>query len=304
MKDLNRREVLVGLAGMPLLLAAGKSPSKTPVIRLSETPTAANLSLGLNALCTGKSSFLKEELRPSDIVGIKLNCLAGRRLSPRPELVDSLVALLTEAGIKPSNIYVFDRSDRELVKAGFPLSPDGKGPRVVGINQDYEKEVSESGPVGSCYATLVTRTVTRLINVSVLKDHDLAGVSVGMKNFYGVIHNPNKYHMDACSPYVAHVVNHPSIRTKLVLTVIDASVAQYHGGPAYNPRYTWKEGAIYMARDPVALDAVGWDRIEKVRKEKGMASLKAEKREPAYIAAAQALGLGTADLSAIEVVSL
>jgi len=27
-----------------------------------------------------------------------------------------------------------------------------------------------------------------------LKDHDGAGVTIALKNMYGVIHNPNKYH--------------------------------------------------------------------------------------------------------------
>ena len=50
-----------------------------------------------------------------------------------------------------------------------------------------------------------------------LKDHDGAGVSIALKNMYGVIHNPNKYHPNGCNPYVADVNMLPDIRTKMRL---------------------------------------------------------------------------------------
>lgn len=276
------------------------------MVRIPSDPSPENLRKGFVKLVgvSRKKPPLTFLIRPSDTVGIKVNCLGGKGLSPRPELVESLVELVRDAGVPEHKIIVFDRSDRELHRAGFPLNRRGKGYRVFGINQDYDSEISESGPVGSCYATLVSKTVTRLISVGVLKDHDLAGISVGMKNFYGVIHNPNKYHMNNCSPYVAHVVSHPFIRDKLALTVIDAHRAQYHGGPAYSSRYIWDERAVYLSLDPVAVDAVAWSVIEKKRKEKKMKSLQEEERVPAYISAAAALGLGISEMKKIQIVQI
>ncbi len=71
---------------------------------------------------------------------------------------------------------------------------------------------STSGEIGSCFARLVSTTCTALVSFGVVKDHDLAGVSAGLKNLYGVIHNPNKYHDHNCDPYVADVANHPFVR--------------------------------------------------------------------------------------------
>ena len=68
--------------------------------------------------------------------------------------------------------------------------------------------------------------LTALINVGVLKDHNLSGVSVGLKNWYGAIHNPNKHHEDSCTPYIPLLAAFSLIRKKLRLTIIDGSVAQ------------------------------------------------------------------------------
>jgi hypothetical protein len=49
------------------------------------------------------------------------------------------------------------------------------------------------------------------------------------------------------------------------------------------PQWTWPCNSLLVAADPVALDATGWQIIERKRAEKGMKSLKALDREPAYI---------------------
>ena len=82
--------------------------------------------------------------------------------------------------------------------------------------------------------------------------------------------------------------------------MIDASLAQCHGGPGRAPRWAWPYGGFLASTDPVALDCVGAQVIESRRKELGLPSLAAEGREPRWIAAAAALGLGVADLARIE----
>ena len=150
--------------------------------------------------------------QPGDTVGIKVNSIAGPNLSPRRELVDALASLLRELGVPPQRIIVFDRSSRELQRAGYTIRRDGGTYLCYGIDNDYESEPSASGEIGSCFARLVSATCTALVSFGVVKDHDLAGVSAGLKNWYGVIHNPNKYHDSSCDPYVADVVRHPSVR--------------------------------------------------------------------------------------------
>ncbi len=185
--------------------------------------------------------------RPSDTVAIKLNCLAGRLLSPRVELVEALVELIAEAGVDRRRIIVFERSSRELERAGFTIRRDGPPYVCIGTDNDYEKTPSTSGAIGSCFARLVTTGCTALVSFGVVKDHDLSGISAGMKNWYGVIHNPNKYHDNGCDPYIADVARHPYVAGKLRLTVLDGVVAQCHGGPAFRSGATFNLSELRRA---------------------------------------------------------
>lgn len=238
-----------------------------------------------------------------DVVGIKVNCLAGKGLSPHPELVGLIAARLADAGVRSENIIVWDRTDRDLRKAGFTIRRNGAGTRCYGTNDDYDTDLLESaGSIGSIFSPIIAKRATALVSMPVLKDHDLAGVTLSMKNFYGAIHNPNKYHDNNCSPYVADLNTHPHIRRKLRLIVTDALRAQYHGGPSYKPQFAWNYCGLIVGTDQVAHDATGWRIIDEKRREMGLPSLAESKREPRYIARAEELGLGVADPGRIEVI--
>ena len=158
--------------------------------------------------------------------------------------------------------------------------------------------------MGSLLSTTLARTCSVVINLPVLKDHGIAGVSIALKNLFGAVHNPNKYHLTVCNPYVADVFMLPPIRTKVRLTICEAVVAQYEGGPPYMPQWCWPMSSLILGGDPVALDSVGWQLIEEKRKEKGFKPLAAVGRNPAYIATAADKDhrLGTNDPARIEVV--
>jgi len=233
--------------------------------------------------------------RPSDVVGVKVNCLAGRRLSPRVELVEALVELVAAAGVARDRIVVFERSSRELERAGFPVRRSGGSYLCYGTDNDYDRHPTTSGAIGSCFARLVSTTCTALISFGVVKDHDLAGVSAGLKNWYGVIHNPNKYHDSGCDPYVADVVRHPLLRDKLRLTVLDGVEAQCHGGPALYPDAVFPLGKIAVSTDPVAADLWAWQVIDAERRRRGLPTLDQQERTPRFIATAARYGLGVGD---------
>jgi uncharacterized protein (DUF362 family) len=150
----------------------------------------------------------------------------------------------------------------------------------------------------------VTEECDALISAAVLKDHNLAGLSCALKNFFGAIHNPNKYHDNGCDPFVADVCAHRHIRDRLRLAVCDATRPQYHGGPPSRQRWQWEYGGILISTDPVALDRVALEILERKRAQAGMQPLAAENRPVRYLQSAAARGLGEADLARIEVVSI
>jgi len=243
-------------------------------------------------------------VRPGETVGLKVNALGGRGLSSNLQLIEAICGRLQEAGIKAGDIVVWDRDSDELERAGFRIAMGGNGVQCFGTDRvDYEPELAAHGSVGSRLSRILTQRSNVLINVPVLKDHDGAGVTIALKNMYGVIHNPNKYHPNGCNPYIADLNMLPEIRTRMRLTICDATTAQYEGGPAYKPEYSWRHNALIVSQDPVALDYTGWQIIERKRAEIGLKTLGAEGRAPQYIATAADAGhqLGTNDPSRITV---
>ena len=243
--------------------------------------------------------------RPSDVIGLKLNCLAGPMLSSSVQLVRCIVKLLVESGVPENRIVLWDRTTRELRRAGFSVNIGRSGVRCFGTDHrlaGYEADIRFSRSVGSCFSRILTEICTAIINVPILKDHDLAGVSLGMKNYFGAIHNPNKYHDNHCSPFVADLASYPMIREKERLVICDCTRAVVDGGPAYKPSGAWDCRSVLVSRDPVAIDRVGMEMIEDKRREKGMRSLAEAGRPVLYIDVAAKLGLGEGNLEKIKVV--
>jgi uncharacterized protein (DUF362 family) len=289
--------------GLPAPGVVGVAPlSPNDSGRLDAAVVARAMDSVLSAAGGGldPGSVLSSLFRPSDVVGIKLNCLGGRRMSPRPVVVEALVNRLVDAGVRPDQIILFERSSRELERAGFEVRRGGRRPQCFGTDNDYDRTPSISGSIGSCFARLVSETCTALISFGVVKDHDLAGVSAGLKNWYGVIHNPNKYHDNQCDPYVADVVRHPLIRDKLKLTVLDGVTAQCHGGPAFRSSGVFGLGRLAASTDPVAADLWAWKVIDTERVKRGMPTLEAAGRPPRFIATAARYGLGVGSISEIR----
>ncbi len=240
--------------------------------------------------------------RPRDRVGIKVNTLG---LATQPVVAEAIAAGLRQADVPAENILIWDRFDIELARAGYKLNKSSSGVQCRGtdteqVGSGYERRVESSGRIGSCFSHIVARQVDALISVPVLKDHNLAGASLGMKNFYGAIHNPNKYHDHNCDPYVVDVVSHRYIRPKWKLTVCDGTRAQYNAGPGVHPGFAWPFGGLIVGTDFVAADAVAAEFLDGQRRAKGLTPLANDGRPTKHIATAAARGLGHADLALIE----
>lgn len=258
-------------------------------------------------LVTGKknaSDAWKSLFGAGDVVGIKVNCLAERMLSTKPALCFAVVEGLKTAGVHPGNIVIWEQISEKLRRAGYRIATRKGSVLCYGNDMaGYEPTPEAVGSImGSCFAKILTRQCTAIVNMPVLKDHDLAGVTLSMKNFFGAIHNPNKYHDDNCNPFIADLSTYPSIVKKQRLIIVDATTGLYHGGPSYKKKYIWPFAGVIAGTDPVAIDAFGAKVIEDKRAERGLPSLAKAGRGPIYIERAAELGVGVADLSRIDVV--
>lgn len=246
---------------------------------------------------------------PSDHIGMKVNCLGGKKVATSPEVVYTTFNLFRKAGFDDKKFLVWDRSNRELKDAGFSLNSNSGGLKCYGTDSSdvgYAQEFITHKDVGSLLTNIMTNRTNLQLNFPILKDHTLAGVTCSMKNFFGAIHNPNKYHGDGCDPFVADLNYIPQIKTQNKLTIVDALRIQYHGGPAYHPQWYENYGGIIAGADPVAVDFVGYRIIDEIRKKHNLPSLEKAGRKPNYIftAADPEHNLGNAALENIELVEI
>ncbi|MBM4019718.1 MAG: DUF362 domain-containing protein [Planctomycetes bacterium] len=245
--------------------------------------------------------------KPADRVGIKVNCLG---YPTRPAVAAAIAAAIAGIGLAPEQVIIWDRTVDELRRAGYEPRASGRGVRCFGTDAlaprggGYGTEIITSGAIGSLYSRIVTDETTALVSACVLKDHNLAGLTCAMKNFFGAIHNPNKYHDDGCDPFIADVCAGPPVRDRLRLAVCDALRPQYQGGPSHRTQWQWPYGGLLVSADPVALDRVALEVLARKRAAAGLKPLEAEGRPARHLASAEARGLGAADLARIEVIGI
>jgi uncharacterized protein (DUF362 family) len=244
-----------------------------------------------------------------DTVGLKVNCLAGPMASTHPEMALVVAGLLKRTGIRPKNIIIWDRSSYELEDVGFPLNAGQDDFLCFGTDAQgvgYSQELINQRSIGSLLSQIMERLTNVQLNLPVLKDHGLSGVTCSLKNFFGAIHNPNKYHDGGCDPYIADLNALPQIKGQHKLVIADALRVQFNGGPSYHPQWAENFGGVILGDDPVAVDFVGYQIIDKMRRNHEIPSLEKAGRKPKHIftAADDEHKLGMASSENVDLVEM
>jgi len=270
----------------------------------------------------------KQFVEPGDIVGIKVNPVGAPHVISAPEVLREIISGLISAGLKPRDIVVYDRYRAQFLKAGFDkwLPEKVRWTHAVedyediqlgieGYDRDHFMEMSLTQPGQDptapehrrSYASrFITKDVSKLINLCVLKDHQSAGVTLALKNLsHGLVNNVARSHssytLNACGAFIPAVVQMPVIRNKSILHIMDGIKGLYHGGPGARPQFVWEHKTMYFATDPVALDHVGLRVIDDKRVSVGKKKLvddmpdqfsRFTHRQPEHVEIAGALGLG------------
>lgn len=257
---------------------------------LAETLQAMLLSL------TGKPTP-KEAwatiLKPDDIVGLKFNRSGQGVINTSSALADVLIESLGSAGWGRSRIVGFE-FPREVESNAGTLPP----------RPGYDAHLTDFSSGADHFASALGQ-ITALINVPFLKTHNLAGMTCSLKNLsHGLIKHPARYHAAGCSPYIADIVAADPIRSKLRLTLVDAMRVVYKGGPSATARSLANEGVLLMSRDPVAVDAVALEVLNRARERFGLPEIASSAADIPYLAAAHRLGLGIAVRHGIKTVRI
>ncbi len=302
-----------------------RDPSAMNNFTADATKVHAMVAAGINALTGEKdaASAWRHFASSNDVVGIKINTQAGPLQSTRRAVVEAIAQGLCAAGVTATNIYVFDRDPTRMRAAGYLRTGatnqmqevsiiDGTGWEPIAYFQDnlagkliwgdllFGKDGEQDLSKRSHLPKLVTETITKLINVPVLQNHDVCGLAGCLYNLsLDMVDNTRRFetvgqHGD---PMIAEICNMPPLREKLVLNVVDGLIAGYAGGLGFKPRYSWHYGALYFSTDPVAIDSLCVDVLEAKCHE---ASVPPIRPLATHIATATRLGLGQSDPAKID----
>ena len=238
-----------------------------------------------------------------DVVGIKVVPNGQPYAHSSFELVLEVIEGLKSAGVKTSDMFVYDRYRGEFMDAGYhKIVPDGirwggitaeggdqfqldypsfANDPIAGYDPDafvwmdlvpYGDDPKDDRKYRSHLGKLVTKVVNKIVAIPVLKDHGSGGVTGALKNMsHGSVNNVARSHSNnftnVCNQFIPQVVTHPLIRSKFVLHVMDGIRGVYQGGPFAweGGKYTWEYNSLLLATDPVAMDHVEWDIVDAKR---------------------------------------
>ncbi len=298
---------------------------------------------GMRAL-TGEKQTIdawRRFIKPDDVVGIKVNAGGRPWVVSSPPIVAETVRNLMAVGVKPSNIYVYERFQDQMDSINYAqyLPPEV----VITTAERQNRSIDNGGydplvyaeadlfgedDTRSCMTQFVSRTLTKIINIPNMKDHGATGATGCLKNIaYGSFSNVARTHYKGVShtySFVGTLAAIEPLRSRTVLQIMDGLRGVWHLGPfAETLKYVFFPRTIQFGTDPVAIDRLLLDTIDDERKRHGAISIwnRDEKtldfnngkrrdedpntniiiREPGHVEYAGKLGLGVHELEKIRV---
>lgn len=196
------------------------------------------------------------------------------------------------------------------------LKPDGTHVSTDNFDRDVYYHAEVDGPKDkqylnqhvvngeySYFGKLVSRELTKIINIPVFKNTG-NGISMATKNLgYGAICNTGRLHKPLFFDVCTEILAFPCIRDRLVLNITDGLRGQYDGGPMPVTKFAFERQSLHVATDPFALDAVCHDQLVAKRKEMDV-RVNEHPMYTEYLRYGQKLGLGVADHDKIQHVKI
>lgn len=229
-----------------------------------------------------------------DVVGIKVFSEPGANSGTRPAVVAAIVADLLKAGLDPSHIIIWDKRLLDLRLAGFDdlarqyhvslagAADSGYDPDVYYDNSimgslvagDYDFD--HGGKVTGRYSyltKLLTRKVTKIINVCPLLNHNYAGVCGNLYSLaMGSVDNTLRFEAspERLATAVPEIYAKPELSDHVVLNITDALVGQYQGELTSLLHYSTALNQIWFSTDAVALDIMGIQELNRERQSRNI----------------------------------
>jgi hypothetical protein len=277
--------------------------------------------------CASVGAAWRSLVSTQDVVGLKVYSAPGPVIGTRPVVAEAVVDGLVRAGIPPGQIVIWDKQTEDLRRAGFVDLARKHGVRVAGAAQSgwddktfYEipllghlvygdLEFSSTGDnVGrkSHLSKLVTRELTKIINISPLLNHNSAGVCGNLYSLaLGSADNTLRFEGEPTrlAQALPEVYALPALGDRVVLNIVDALIAQYQGEQIGRLHYSTPLNQLRLSTDPVALDVLSIEELERQRDLKGVPGMSKTNILEIYRNAAM-LEIGISELRRIQIESL
>ncbi len=259
---------------------------------------------------------------PQDTVGLKVFSAPGANSGTRPAVVAAVVQGLIEAGIPARQIIVWDRRATDLRLAGFFEFEQRYGIRVMGAieagwDEKTNYETALLGPLSwtdhefgkqgtgigrkSYVSKLVSQKMTKIINITPLDHNNLAGVSGNLYSLaIGSVDNTQRFenNADSLGRAVPEIYAMAIIGDRVVLNVVDALICQYEGQDRGLLQYSAVLNQLRFSRDPVALDVLS---VQEIERQCELADVPRAKTNLDLYPNASLLEIGVSDLRHIQV---
>ncbi|RHJ82739.1 DUF362 domain-containing protein [Parabacteroides sp. AM08-6] len=274
---------------------------------------------------------------PDDIIGLKVNPIAGKLLSTSHAVTRAIIRQLEEAGIRRDHLLIWDRREADLKESGFtaenyPDIPimgteyqDENGSYINAEGKFYGEERVDkkhyfyvdlegeydaytlpymiNGGKYSYFTKICTEKITKIINVPVIKNAGTT-ITVCMKNLaFGSITNTARLHGPMWHDTCACACAFPPLRDKVVLNIADGLTGCFDGGPSANPQFICHYNTLVIGTDPVAVDRICYDIVINKRILEGLQE-KEKDGARTFMDMAQELKLGVADKDKIELTEI
>jgi len=304
-----------------------QDPLATDAFQPRESHIRPMVVRGITAL-TGKTNTTEAWLSlvsTNDTVGIKVFSEPGPNSGTRPAVVATVVQELLAAGLPSNHIIIWDKHQTDLRLAGYFDLAKRFGVRVAGAAETGYDEKNfydtpllgnlvwgdlEFGKKGegigrkSFVSKLVSTNMTKIINITPLMNHNEAGVFGNLFSLAaGSVDNFARFEgdPDRLARAVPEIYALPALSDHVVLNITDALICQYEGEERSLLHYSAILNQLRFSRDPVALDVLSLQELDRQRK---IAKAPEPKVNHDLYDNAALLELGVSDPKLIDVIHL
>jgi uncharacterized protein (DUF362 family) len=263
------------------------------------------------------ANFWKNNFSKDKTIGLKVNALGLSSITNSTltnhfdAFTRAIIESCSKAGITEDRFIIWDRSEEELISAGYKIEKEPGKTRILGSVESRRGEggigfTSEEFPVGekkTRLAKILTEMCSSIINIPLIKDHGIAGITGALKNHYGSINNAREFHSNNCtSPGIPEVNAIPIIRQKQKIIITNAISCVFNGGPRWDRKFIWNYGGILIGTDPVAIDTIMLNILNEKRKMEGLPPISDNVAK--HLRLANEIGLGTNNMDEIDLIEI